>query len=376
MTAKLRALARQYPVVTLTGPRQSGKTVLCREVFAGKAYVSLEDLDVRRRAVSDPRAFLAGFPKGAVFDEIQRVPDLLSYIQGIVDKDPSPGRFVVTGSHQFELMRSVNQSLAGRTAVLRLLPFSYGEIYPGKRVALEDVFWKGFYPRIHDRKLDPVEALSFYVSTYIERDVRQLLNVKDVSRFEVFLKLCAGRTGQILNLSSLGAECGITHNTARDWLAVLEASYIVHLLRPHHQNFNKRLIKAPKLYFIDTGLASFLLDIRRKEQWASHPLRGALFETFVVAELLKARFNVARPSNLYYFRDNIGNEVDILVDEGTAIIPIEIKSGTTVAQDFFKGIEYYRKLNPEHAKDPVLVYGGTEAYCEKGVSVTPYHRIK
>ncbi len=369
-------LAKQYPVVTITGPRQSGKTTLCRALFPAKPYVSLENPDNRRAAVKDPKQFLADFPNGAVLDEIQKAPDLLSYIQGIVDDQNKEGLFILTGSHQFELMDSITQSLAGRTALVKLLPFSYAEIYGlnKKKHEINKVLFNGFYPRIFDKKLNPTEALAFYTSTYLERDVRALIQVQDLSRFEMFLKICAAQTGQILNLSHLSNECGIAVNTVKSWLSVLEAGYIIFLLRPHHKNFRKRLIKSPKLYFIDVGLAAYLLDIQDETHIKNHPLRGALFETFIVAEILKNRFNSIKTNNLYYFRDNIGNEIDVLMDMGSEVIPIEIKSGQTMNNDFLKGLNYYRALNPD-VNQSWLIYGGDKYYQEDGHKICPYNKM-
>ena len=369
-------LASQYPVVTITGPRQSGKTTLCRMLFEKKAYVSLEDVDDRNFARHDPRGFLGRFPEGAVIDEIQRVPDLLSYIQTIVDRKGKEGLFILTGSQQFELLESITQSLAGRTALVRLLPFTLGEAYGSdlSAVAIDPVLYTGFYPRIFDKHLNPTEAMGFYINTYVERDLRMLINIKDLSQFEIFLKLCAGRTGQILNLSSLGNDCGVNHITIKRWISVLEASYIVKLLRPYYKNFNKRLIKAPKLYFLDTGMACFLLGIRNPAQLASHPLKGALFESFVVAEMLKARFNAGQTDNLFYFRDNIGNEIDLICDHGIHIAPVEIKSGQTVSRDFFKGLKYFSKLT-ETAMKPWLVYGGDSTFKQQGIRVTSWRDL-
>jgi uncharacterized protein len=263
ISEKILHYARQYPVVTITGPRQSGKTTICKALFPKRKYFSLENIDTRNYAKNDPRSFLAGCHKeGAVIDEIQRVPELVSYIQEIVDTKDKPGHFILTGSQNFHLLDTVSQSLAGRTALAVLLPFSYAEIYSGKEIPIDKVLYTGFYPRIHDKKLNPTEALSFYVSTYLERDIRSLINVTDLAKFEKFVKLCAGRVAQIVNLSSLANDCGISHVTAKSWLSVLEASYIIFFVRPHHANFGKRLIKSPKLYFTDCGLASYLLDIQ------------------------------------------------------------------------------------------------------------------
>ncbi len=372
LKSELVRLAKKYPVVTLTGPRQSGKTTLCKIAFPKKQYISMENLDIRRFAQNDPNAFLKQFPNGAVLDEIQRAPDLLSYIQTIVDeKKHAEGMFILTGSRQFELMSSINQSLAGRMAITRLLPFSFSEIYSTKKKLppLETILYTGFYPRIFDKKLNPTETLSFYTTTYLERDVRSLLNIKDLSKFELFLKLCASRTGQILNLSNLGNECGINHNTAGTWLSVLEASYIVFLLKPYHKNFKKRLIKSPKLYFIDTGLAAFLLGIQNPEHLNTHPLKGALFETFIISEFLKARFNKVKTNNLYYFRDSLGNEIDLILDYGDTTVPVEIKSGQTIANDYFKNLRYYSKLRGNKIRKKILIYGGNLSYKEGEINI-------
>jgi len=369
-------MSRQYPVVTITGPRQSGKTTLCRMVFPDMAYASLEDLDQREYARQDPRGFLNRFPQGAVLDEIQRAPELLSYIQTIVDQQNKEGFFILTGSQQFELLENISQSLAGRTALVRLLPFSLREAYGAdmQKAGLDQVLYTGFYPRIFDKGLNPTEAMGFYVNTYVERDLRMLINIRDLSQFEIFLKLCAGRTGQIMNLSSLGNDCGVNHSTVKSWLSVLEASYIIKLLRPYYKNFNKRLIKSPKLYFLDTGLACFLLDIHNPNQLATHPLRGALFESFIVAELLKKRFNAVQTDNLFYFRDNIGNEVDIIWDRSPQPVPVEIKSGQTISRDVFKGLDYFTKLSGG-TDSTYLIYGGDESYTRQSVRVTSWQDI-
>lgn len=374
---KVRAYATRYPVVTITGPRQSGKTTLCKALFPRKRYLSLEDLDVRARARDDPRTFLEScLPAGAVLDEIQRVPELLSYLQTLVDRQTRASLFILTGSQNFALLNSVAQTLAGRTALATLLPFSYAELYPSSStVSLNRLLYSGFYPRIHDRQLNPTEALSFYVSTYLERDVRSLANVHDMAQFERFVKLCAGRTAQVLNVSALGSDCGINHNTARSWLSILEASYLIHVVRPHHRNFRKRLVKAPKLYFTDVGLAAYLLDITHERQLATHPLRGALFETFVASEILKHRLNAGQPSQLWYFRDNAGHGVDLLIEAGPRVIPVEIQAGQTVAGDSLKGLTYYAKLSPRASRQGCLIYGGDETYHQHGATVVSFRAI-
>lgn len=370
ISSKILQLAKQYPVITITGPRQSGKTTLCRDLFSRRDYITLEDLDEREFARNDPRGFLARFPKGAVIDEVQRVPGILSYIQGIVDSSDIPGLFILTGSHQFDLISSITQSLAGRTALVNLLPFSMDEIYPSSKniPSFDEVIFRGFYPRIHDKKLDPTEALSFYVNTYIERDLRNIINIKDLSIFDRFLKLCAGRTGQILNLSGIGNDCGINHNTVKSWISVLEASGIIKLLPPYFKSFNKRLIKSPKLYFLDPGLACYLLGIQEAGHVTSHPLRGALFESFIFSELVKTRYNQVKNDNLYYFRDNTGNEVDIIMDYGSKTVQLEIKSGMTVSTDILKGLKFYSSLSNSPGNS-YLVYGGEKSYTREGINI-------
>jgi predicted AAA+ superfamily ATPase len=375
VAAKVREYATQYPVVTITGPRQSGKTTLCRMLFPNRPYVSLEAPEERAFALQDPRGFLERFQAGAVIDEVQRAPELLSYIQVYSDKRQKTGLYILTGSQNLLLLDKIAQSLAGRTALVTLLPFSMREAY-GKRppATLEELLYTGFYPRIFDRKLNPSEASSFYVSTYVERDLRQVLNVRDLAQFEVFLKLCAGRTGQLLNLSSLGNDAGISHNTARQWLSILEASYVVKLLQPYYRNLGKRLVKAPKLYFLDTGVAAFLLSIAEKAQLESHPLKGALFESFVVSELLKRRFNRGQNDNLYFFRDSKGLEVDVVLDFGQAIEQVEIKSGKTLNQEFFTPL---RKLAGLHGgvRESYLIYGGGESFRRESVRVVGWRAV-
>ncbi|MCF7849005.1 MAG: ATP-binding protein [Kiritimatiellales bacterium] len=372
---KLRQWAGQYPVVTVTGPRQSGKTTLCKAVFADKPYLSLEDLDNRSFASQDPRGFLSEIPDGAVLDEIQYAPQLLSYIQTLVDEQNQPGMFILTGSRQFEMMEPVAQSLAGRTAVARLLPFSYAELYGKEKPAsVNHMLYAGFYPRIHDQQLNPTEALSFYTSTYVERDVRQLLAVSDLDRFETFLQLCAGRTGQLLNMHSLGGECGVSHNTIKSWLSVLQASGIIRLLRPWHANIGKRLVKSPKLYFLDTGLACFLLGIHKPEHLTGHPLRGELFETFAVAEAIKQRVHAGLDERLWFYRDSNGNEVDLLAGNEAALSAWEIKSAMTVSSDFFKGLTVLAKNIPALGSKSII-YCGDRKTKRNDVTLIPWHAI-
>ncbi len=367
----IRTLLRGFPIVTLTGPRQSGKTTLAKAVFSDRSYVSLEDPDIRQSAQDDPRSFLERFPDGAVLDEIQRCPELLSYLQTIVDADQRMGLFILTGSQQFGLMSGITQSLAGRSAFVELLPFSVSELSNSSKLpaAINSMLLTGCYPPLYDRDVPPAAWFSAYVTTYIERDVRQLLKVQELETFQRFVRLCAGRTGQLLNLSSLATECGITHNTAKAWISVLEASYLIYLLRPHHANFNKRLVKMPKLYFYDVGLVSWLLGIRTVEQMATHPLRGSIFETFVISELIKSSLNRGERSNLYFWRDSNGNEVDVIVECVTNLKPIEIKSGKTVVRDSFAGLVKWQALAGDSTGEPTLIYGGNDMYSQNGVRV-------
>ena len=344
METVLKEMARSFPIVTITGPRQSGKTTLVKATFPEMNYASLEDPDVREFAHSDPRGFLNQYPDGAILDEIQHVPKLVSYIQTIVDDRGKNGLFFLTGSNQFKYMQSVSQSLAGRTGILKLLPFSYDEVYGKGSVDFDKVTFTGFYPRIFDQEIRPDLFLTGYMQTYLERDVRMLLRVKDLMQFHRFVKLCAGRTGQIMNFSSLANDLGVTHKTVKEWVSILEASFIVYLLKPYYRNYNKRVIKSPKLYYIDIGLAAHLMGIENSRQVQTHPLRGALFETLVVSEFIKARFNQGRRDNLFYFRDRTGNEVDLIFETGRGPVPVEIKSAKTITSHSFKGLNYFKKL--------------------------------
>ena len=367
----LKDLFRRYPFVTVTGPRQSGKTTLCRTALPELAYVNLESPEHRQFAEQDPKRFLATWPSGVILDEIQRVPSLLSWLQVFADDHGGNGLFVLTGSGQFLLSNAIDQSLAGRTALLRLLPFSIGELRSaGVDPSVDDMLFSGFYPRIHDQGLDPRQALGDYVETYVERDVRRMLEVRNLTAFQRFVRLCAGRVGQLRNFAALGADAGVTHTTARHWLSVLEASYIVLRLPPFHGNVSKRLIKSPKLYFHDVGLASWLLGIESARQLATHPLRGALFENAVVVETLKHGYNRGRRPELSFFRDRRGLEYDLLYPSEGRVLAIEAKSGATIASDWFAGLGQVTSLVRGCAAGAV-VYGGDQHQQRRDGSAVP-----
>ena len=373
----LERLAKGFPVVVLTGPRQSGKTTLAKSVFSGKAYVSLENLDEREFALQDPKRFLQRFPNGAVLDEVQRCPGLLSWLQGWVDERGIMGDFILTGSAQFDLIAGITQTLAGRAGRVELLPLSAAELAATELSPkdLNTALFQGGYPALYDRELSPPDWFANYMATYLERDVRQLIAVRDLSQFQTFVKMCAARSGQLLNLSSLGADCGITSVTAKQWLSVLEASYIVTLLQPHHRNFGKRLVKTPKLYFFDVGLAAWLLGIRDAVTLDTHAARGALFETYVVSELIKQRLNAGRQRDLHFWRDNVGTEVDVLIDGPQGLQALEIKSGSTFASDWLDGLKKWQKFTGSQSIQPSLVYGGTPSYEREGIHVWGWQDI-
>ena len=371
LEATLKRQAAYFPVIAATGPRQSGKTTLVRSVFAGKPYVSLEDPTERAFAQEDPRGFLARFQNGAIFDEAQRWPELFSYLQGMVDEDRRPGRFVLTGSQQFGLLSGITQSLAGRVGMNTLLPLSYAEIPAklSKSLSLDALMLRGSYPELHTSLVPTRDWMASYVATYLERDVRQVLNVQDLSVFARFLRLCAGRTGQLLKISSLADEAGVSQSTARAWLSVLEASYVVQLLQPYHRNFGKRLVKTPKLYFLDTGLACWLLGIYTQEQLATHPARGALFETWVVAEALKSRYHSGLTNDLYFWRDNNGVEADLMFETPQGLQTVEIKSGQTITPDSIRAGLRSKRMAGDEALVPWLIHGGADNYERSGVRV-------
>jgi len=363
---KLLQLAEKFPIVSVTGPRQSGKTTLVRSVFPDYSYENLEDPETRLFAQNDPRSFL-NLSERMIIDEIQWVPELFSYLQTLTDNQNVEGQFIISGSQSFLLNENISQSLAGRVAILNLLPFSYEELKFGNIRISEtvDLLFQGFYPRLYDKGIAPEDFYPNYIQTYIERDVRQLKNIQDLNLFVRFMKLCAGRTGQLLNLSSLANDTGISVNTAKSWISLLETSFVIYLLQPHHKNFNKRLVKMPKLYFFDTGLVSSLLEIQSSKQLSTHYLYGAIFENFIISELLKDRFHRGLRSNLYFWRDHKGVEIDCIMEQGDKLIALEIKSAKTYTESFFKNIAYLEKISDREIYQSVVIYGGDRSISTK-----------
>jgi len=367
---RVNELFSKFPVILITGPRQSGKTYFVKKNFSDYTYMSLEDLDIRNFARQDPRGFLEGVGERVILDEIQRAPELLSYIQTIVDAKRKNSIYVLTGSQQLELIQNISQSLAGRTAIIKLLPFSFDEIggFINKNDP-DELLIKGFYPRIYDHNINPQDFYSFYTTTYIERDIRQLIQINKLSSFEIFIKLIASRTAQILNLNSIGNDCGISHNTVKSWLGVLEASFIVYRLKPYYKNIKKRLIKSPKIHFIDPGLVSYLIGIREKRNILFHPLRGSIFETMVFSEVLKIIYNRGLNYDLSYYRDVSGREIDLIIETGEKIIAIEIKSAKTITGDFFKSFNNIEKILQKENIEKYIVYGGEKEFKFKDIKI-------
>ncbi len=376
MVNLLKQRTKGFPVITITGPRQSGKTTFAKMNFPDYQYVSLESFDNRDHAINDPRDFIKQYPDKTIIDEFQRAPELTSYLQEHIDNVNKPGMYILTGSNQFEYLHSVTQSLAGRTIMLKLLPFNYTELYSkeNKLPKLDDIIVKGWYPRIYDQQMDHGDFYRSYFETYIQRDVNEIVQVKSLSDFRKFTQLCAGRTGQIVNFSNIANEIGVSYHTIKSWLSILQASFIVELLQPYHRNFNKRITKSAKLYFLDTGLACNLIGIHNSKQLSTHPLRGELFETYVFSELLKHKYNNPIFSNLYYYRDSNNNEIDFLVESGYGLIPIEVKLNSTPRKMHFKNIEYFNKLSENVSKN-YLVYSGNDNMHRFNSEIVGYNSI-
>lgn len=370
---ELRILAKQFKAVAVTGPRQSGKTTLVRMVFPEKPYANLENPDLRMFAMEDPRGFLSNYPDGAILDEVQRAPDLFAYLQQVLDETEGNGLFILTGSNNFLLQNNVSQSLAGRVGYLFLLPLTLAEIGEAE-TQTDRLLVKGGYPALYDKDLDASRFYAHYIRTYVERDVRLLKNISDLYTFERFLRLCAGRTGQLLNMSSLATETGVDVKTIGSWIGVLEASFIVFRLQPFHKNFNKRIVKMPKLYFYDTGLAAALMGLNSDTQLALHPFRGSLFENLVVVDFLKQLYNAGKSDDLFFWRDNTGNEIDLLLKIDNDRVPVEIKSGMTITDDFFKGIRYWHRLT--QSEGGYLVYDGNMVQKRsRSITAVPLNKL-
>lgn len=376
LTSSVVKTAGQYPVVTLLGPRQSGKTTLVRAAFPEKPYVSLENPDARSRAQADPKAFLAQFPEGAILDEVQRLPELLSWIQGIVDERNCNGQFILTGSYQSELKKGVGQTLAGRTAIFKLLPLSVNELNENHRsFSLWNSVFTGGFPRVHEQSLDPALFYSSYLATFLERDLGAQVQVRDLNQFRDFLRLLAGRVGQLVNFTSLGNDLGASANTMRHWLSALEASWILFQLPPWYENFGKRVIKSSKVYFSDTGLACNLLGIESEAQLSRDPLSGGLAENFAITEYIKARWNQGRDARIHFFRDRHGSEVDLLISKGGKLVPIEIKSASTFTASHIKGIRRFRNLAGDRVDESYLVFNGSDRGVVDGVELLGFDDV-
>ncbi|WP_299978204.1 ATP-binding protein [Desulfobacula sp.] len=379
LSKKILSMTKSFPVITLTGPRQSGKTTLVRWLFPDYEYINLENLNDLHAVQEDPLRFLKAFSStGVIIDEAQKLPELFSYLQGIVDESKQMGKFILTGSQNFLLLEKITQSLAGRVAVFRLMPFGLCELDQAGFIQenLDKILFTGSYPVLYDRDIQPQDYYPSYIQTYIERDVRSIKNIGNLSTFQRFIKLCAGRTGQLINFSSIGNELGINYKTVSSWISILEASFIVYLLKPHYKNFNKRLVKQSKLYFFDTGLLCSLLDIQSRIQLNSHYLRGFIFESFIVMEYIKMRYHKGLVPNAFFWRDNTGHEIDLLLEEGENLKAIEIKSGETINSDFFKGLKYFGNLSRLSKENLFLIYGGLKNYKRTAAKVLSWKNYR
>jgi predicted AAA+ superfamily ATPase len=357
---KLSELSTEFPIVAVTGPRQAGKTTLVKSFFPVYKYYNLEELDIREEVRLDPRGFLAKQNAGFIVDEVQNVPDFFSYLQSFADNQKSMGQIILTGSQNFLLLEKISQSLSGRVGILELMPLQLNEYnqFRENKLTINEILYSGLYPAIYDRNIQPYNWYSQYIRTYIERDVRQIKNITNLGVFQRFIKLCAGRIGQLLNTNSLANDLGVNLNTVRSWLDILESSYVIFRLNPHHKNFNKRVVKQKKLYFVDVGLAAHLLGIESPEQVDTHYLKGNLFENLIISEFFKERYNKGKPSNLFFWRDHIGNEVDLLIEQGNTLTPIEIKSSQTLHSSLMDGLKKYTKISLQNAQSSHLIYGG------------------
>ena len=375
LASKLKEMSSKFPVIAITGPRQSGKTTLCKALFEKYRYVSLENPDNRQFALEDPKGFLSEYDQNVVIDEVQNVPELFSYIQEIVDSSKQNGQFILTGSQNFKLVERITQTLAGRVYISHLLPFSQEELRIDQEHKLETSIFKGGYPRIYDQDIDPIDFFPSYIQTYLERDVRSIINIQNINLFNSFLKLCAGRVGQLFNASSIGNELGLDNKTVERWLSLLETSFVAYRLQPWHVNFNKRIVKTPKLYFYDTGIACNLLSIQNENELNTHFAKGSLFENYVINEHLKNNFNKGIQPSSYFWRDNSGNEIDLLIEKGKNIIIAEIKSGKTIKTSFYNTLNKFEKWAEDYTIDKYVVYGGTESQKRTAATTLSWNNI-
>ena len=373
---KLMEMATKFPVIAVTGPRQSGKTTLCKELFGDYKYVTLENPDHRQYALTDPKGFLAEYNDKVIIDEVQNAPELFSYIQGIVDESGKTGQYILSGSQNFLLLDKISQTLAGRVYIYHLLPFSYLEVKNDYPQNLKSIMYKGGFPRIYDKEIQPEDFFPSYIQTYLERDVRSILNVKDLSAFSAFITICAGRVGQIFNASNIANEIGVNYKTIQEWVSLLETSFIIYRLQPWHTNFNKRVVKSPKLYFYDTGLACHLLGLRKQEEIEVHFAKGALFENYCITEFIKNQWNKGNSGMPYFWRDSAGSEVDLLIDYGQNISIAEIKSAKTIRSEFFKGLSKFEKLATNFSVSKYLIYGGDESQNRTGLTILAWNDLE
>ncbi|MFZ7133672.1 MAG: ATP-binding protein [Eubacteriales bacterium] len=371
---EIKLLKKEFPIIAILGPRQSGKTTLSKKAFPNYEYISLEDIDHREFAQNDPRGFLSRYSSEIIFDEIQRVPELMSYLQTYADNQKANGKIIITGSHNFLLMEQISQSLAGRVGITKLLPFSFNEI-KSKSTKLNDLLYTGMFPRIYDQDIRPETFYKNYIATYVEKDIRQIKRVTNLDNFIKFIRILAGRTGQELNLSAVSEECGISHNTVKEWVSVLEASFLIYRIPPYHRNYNKRIVKNPKVYFTDTGLVCSLLGIRNKADIDYHFLKGNIFETFVVTEFIKYNFNFGEKLHYYFWRDNHQKELDLIIDIGNKHFGVEIKSSETIHEKYFDGLKYWTKLSKSSPSNMFLIYGGEQNAVRNDMNVVSWQSI-
>lgn len=373
--SKLVEMASKFPILAITGPRQSGKTTLCKKLFSDYRYVTLENPDSKEFAQNDPRGFLQEYNTNVIIDEVQNVPELFSYLQERTDATRVTGQYILTGSQNFILLEKISQTLAGRVYIYHLLPFSHAELIPKYEQNLLTSIFKGGYPRIYDKEIHPTDFFPSYVQTYLERDVRGILSIRNLNLFSSFLKICAGRIGQLFNASSISNELGIDYKTVQSWLSLLETSFVVYRLQPWHTNFNKRIIKSPKIYFYDTGLACHLLGLRTSEEIAVHFLKGALFENYAINEYVKSTWNRGASLSSYFWRDSAGNEIDLLIEDANRLKIVEIKSAQTIRQSFFKGLNRFEKMASNFSVKKYLVYGGNESQKRSDVSIISWDKV-